>query len=104
MNKILPAVVAALLFMGTFVAASPAEAALGFVQRGVSSDTPGIISGLWHGMVAPYALLIGIFTNLGIYAYPNQGWVYDAGFLLGVAISLPLGWIIAVISILLLLM
>lgn len=85
------------LFSGT-----PAHAEMGFVQPGVSAETPGLISGLWHGLVAPYALILGLFTEVDIYAHPNAGFAYDAGFLLGVGGSLPIGWILAIISLVLL--
>ncbi len=102
MKKLFPLFIVALLLVGTVAIPSHVDAAFGFVQRGVSVDTPGILSGLWHGMVAPYALILGLFTNIGIYAYPNDGWAYDAGFLLGTACSLPIGWILAIISLVLL--
>lgn len=34
-----------------------------------------------------------------MYAMPNSGWFYDFGFLLGVAVSIPVGWVAAVIQI-----
>jgi hypothetical protein len=102
MKKILPIAILTLLVVGTLFIGSPAEAAFGFVQRGASPDTPGLLDGIWHGMVAPYGLLLGLFTNIGIYAHPNAGWIYDAGFLLGIVGSLPIGWILAIISLVLL--
>jgi hypothetical protein len=41
--------------------------------------------GLWHGVVAPFALFAHIFdNNIRIYAFPNSGGWYDFGFILGV--------------------
>jgi hypothetical protein len=34
-----------------------------------------------------------------LYAVPNSGWWYDAGFLLGITASLPVGWIAALIAV-----
>jgi hypothetical protein len=34
-----------------------------------------------------------------MYAVPNSGWWYDAGFLLGTWASLPVGWIAALIAV-----
>jgi len=94
----------AFFVFGAISIASPADAAIGFVQPGVSSDTPGLISGLWHGLVAPYAVILGLFQNIGMYAYPNTGFTYDVGFLIGIAGSLPGGWILAIISFLMLIL
>jgi len=44
----------------------------------------GFFAGLWHGFIAIPALIIGIFTDIGIYEINNSGWWYDLAFLLGV--------------------
>ena len=46
-------------------------------------DPPGFFMGLLHGILAPWALIGGIFTEIRIYAFPNSGGWYDFGFLLG---------------------
>lgn len=46
-------------------------------------DAPGFFSGIIHGLAAPFALLVGIFTDVRIYSFPNSGGWYDFGFLLG---------------------
>lgn len=62
-------------------------------------DKASFFSGIWHGLLAPYSLIARwIFSDVIMYATPNTGWFYDAGFLLGVAGSLPIGWIAAIIS------
>lgn len=33
-----------------------------------------------------------------MYAVPNSGWFYDAGFLFGVAGSIPFGWLAALVA------
>jgi hypothetical protein len=43
--------------------------------------------------------LLRAFLDIRMYAVPNSGWWYDAGFLLGIAGSMPLGWIAALIAI-----
>src|SRR5262245_63873172 len=76
-------------------------AACGFVgARPTSvSQTPGFFVGIWDGLVAPWTLVLRVFLDIRMYAMPNSGWWYDAGFLLGVAASLPLGWIAALIAV-----
>ena len=47
------------------------------------ADPPGFFSGLLHGVTSPYSIVAGLFSEIRIYAYPNSGWFYDLGFLLG---------------------
>ena len=61
-------------------------------------DPPGFFAGIWHGLLAPYTLVIRIFLDIRMYAIPNSGWLYDCGFLIGVAGSLPIGWLAALIQ------
>lgn len=92
MKKLVSGLLVVVLALCIVVVPSSVDAALGFVQKAGSGDTPGIISGLWHGLVAPYGLILGIFNqHIGMYAYPNTGWAYDLGFLLGVGGSLTGG-------------
>lgn len=46
-------------------------------------DVPGFFTGIWHGLVAPFALVGSVFSDVRIYAFPNTGAWYDLGFLLG---------------------
>ena len=57
-------------------------------EQPVSSggDAPGFLWGIWHGFVAPFAVIGSIFTDVRIYAYPNTGVGYDWGFMIGVFI------------------
>jgi hypothetical protein len=48
-------------------------------------DHPGFFSGIWHGLVAPFALVGHLFTNVRVYAFPNSGGWYDLGFVLGIS-------------------
>jgi hypothetical protein len=47
-------------------------------------DGPGFFMGIVHGLIAPIALVGGIFTDVRTYAFPNGGWWYDFGFILGI--------------------
>jgi hypothetical protein len=51
----------------------------------VLDDAPGFLLGLWHGWIAPWSLIASLVTDVRVYAFPNTGVWYDAGFLLGVA-------------------
>ena len=48
-------------------------------------NPPGFFLGVFHGWVAPFALIGGLFSDVRIYAYPNSGWFYDLGFILGIS-------------------
>jgi hypothetical protein len=61
-------------------------------------NPPGVLWGLWHGLLAPWAVILGIVLDIKMYAVPNTGWWYDAAFLIGVVLSLPIGWIAAIIA------
>ena len=80
---------------------SIALAGCGFVGARPPSvaSTPGFFVGVWDGLVAPWTLLLRAFIDIRMYAVPNSGWWYDAGFLLGMMGSMPLGWIAALIAI-----
>jgi len=64
-----------------------------------ASGTPGFLMGIWHGVVAPYTLIVRFFLDIKMYAIPNSGIGYDIGFLLGIVGAIPLGWLAALISI-----
>ena len=65
----------------------------------LTQGTPGFFMGIWHGAVAPYTLIVRFFLDIRMYAIPNTGLGYDAGFLLGVVGAIPLGWLATLISI-----
>jgi hypothetical protein len=46
-------------------------------------DLPGFFSGVWHGLVLPFAFVASIFTDIRMYAFPNSGVWYDLGLLIG---------------------
>lgn len=46
-----------------------------------AADPAGFLSGIWHGWIAPIALIWQIFdADVRIYEPDNSGWWYDAGF------------------------
>jgi len=49
-------------------------------------DKPaGFFLGIWHGWVAPFSLIFGIFNgNIRIYEVNNTGWWYDLGFYMAI--------------------
>jgi len=51
----------------------------------VGRDTPGLLMGVLHGLISPFALIAELFTDVRVYAFPNTGTWYDFGFLLGIA-------------------
>ena len=77
-------------------------AACGFVGTAPISDwdPPGFFSGVWHGLLSPWTLILRLFLDIKMYAVPNTGWFYDLGFLIGVVFSIPVGWIAAIIALL----
>ena len=49
------------------------------------ADTPGFWKGLWHGLIAPIAFLVSLFSDhVRIYAVPHRGLWYDFGFMIGI--------------------
>lgn len=95
MKKVLITFLLLFLFINL---ATPAEA---FIQlHKISSyDPPGFFSAIWHGLLAPYSLVARWFiSDVVMYAIPNTGWFYDFGFLIGMAGSIPIGWIATILS------
>lgn len=76
-------------------------AACGFVGTAPTSgwNPPGFFAGVWHGLLAPWTLILRLFLEIKMYAVPNTGWFYDLGFLIGIVFSIPVGWIAAIIAV-----
>ncbi len=53
--------------------------------RPESYDPPGFFSGLFHGFIILFSLIGSIFMDIRIYGFPNSGFFYDLGFLIGAA-------------------
>ena len=49
---------------------------------------PGFLMGLVHGFIIVFSFVGSLFTDVRIYAYPNSGWWYDLGYLLGTSMFL----------------
>ncbi|MCU4175908.1 hypothetical protein [Carboxylicivirga sp. N1Y90] len=51
-----------------------------------SPDNPaGFFTGIWHGWIAPFSLIMGIFnSSITIYESFNTGWWYDFGFYMSI--------------------
>ncbi len=49
-------------------------------------DAPGFFTALFHGFAAPVTLFFGWLWDGRIYAYPNTGWFYDLGFMIGLSL------------------
>ena len=49
-------------------------------------DPPGFFSGLIHGFTILLSLIGSIFLDVRIYAFPNSGFFYDLGYLIGVGV------------------
>ena len=50
-------------------------------------DDPAFLLGLFHGFTAILALIGSLFFRVRIYAVPNSGFWYDAGFVTGFGAS-----------------
>ncbi len=45
----------------------------------------GFLSGIWHGWIAPFSLILSIFNkSISIYEPFNTGWWYDFGFYISI--------------------
>jgi len=47
-------------------------------------DPPGFWHGLFHGFIILFSFIASMFTDYEIYAFPNNGFWYNFGFLIGV--------------------
>jgi len=71
----------------------------GYVDPAIThAENPGFWMGIWHGLIAPYSLIVRLFWDVGFYAVPNGGWWYDFGFFLGITGAIPCGWLAAIIA------
>ena len=49
----------------------------------ITDDPPGFFSGLLHGFIMLFSLIASLFTDCSIYAFPNTGFWYNLGFVIG---------------------
>ncbi len=48
-------------------------------------EPAGFFTGIWHGWIAPFSLIVGLFdADVVLYARNNTGWWYDLGFYMAV--------------------
>ncbi len=45
---------------------------------------PGFLLGLLHGYISFLSLIASLFFEVRVYAFPNAGFFYDLGFVIGV--------------------
>ena len=77
---------ARLLFAAPLVAVLTACA----TQPTAQQHVPGFAAGLFHGLIALIALVASLYFPIRIYAFPNSGFWYDAGFVLVFALNIVL--------------
>ena len=53
-------------------------------------DAPGLLAGIFHGLIALPALIASVVIDTRIYAFPNAGFIYDLGFCFGFGVGLLL--------------
>jgi len=46
-------------------------------------NPPGFFHGLFHGFIILFSFIASLFTDYEIYAFPNTGFGYNLGFLIG---------------------
>lgn len=57
----------------------------GCVPGAYTPNSPaGFFSGMRHGWMAPFSLILGIFTDIHIYESCNSGFFYDLGFYMAI--------------------
>jgi hypothetical protein len=50
-----------------------------------AAQPAGLLAGIWHGWIAPIALIVGFFNdNVRIYEPFNSGWWYDFGYYIAI--------------------
>jgi hypothetical protein len=97
--KIILIIIGVALLVGVFYWFQPSQVLAFVTSDEFSYDHPGFFSGIWHGSLAPYSLIARWFIDdIKMYAIPNSGWFYDLGYLMGIAVSLPIGWLGAIVS------
>ena len=73
--KFLPIIVLAILVLTSCFAGT----------RNESVDSPaGFFTGIWHGWIAPFALILSLFTDYRIYEVYNNGFWYELGFYMAI--------------------
>lgn len=51
------------------------------------NDPPSFFMGIIHGFLILFSLIGGFFNDdIRVYAFPNSGWWYDLGYVIGVVL------------------
>jgi hypothetical protein len=51
----------------------------------VQPTAPGFLLGVWHGFIFPLSFILSLFFDkIDVYAVPNNGHWYDAGYFVGI--------------------
>ncbi|NCC63056.1 MAG: hypothetical protein EOM15_00170 [Spirochaetia bacterium] len=54
-------------------------------EVGSTNQTSGFLLGIWHGWIAPFALIARLFDpSVRIYDASNSGWWYEFGFYIAI--------------------
>jgi hypothetical protein len=48
-----------------------------------AAPLPGFLLGLLHGYISLFSMIASLFFEVRIYEYPNAGFFYDLGFVIG---------------------
>jgi len=76
MKRALLVLTTALLLAGCIATEAPTA---------VTPTAPGFWLGVWHGFIFPVTFIFSLFTDdVAIYAVPNNGNWYDAGYFIGI--------------------
>lgn len=80
-TKSLQLVLTALILAIIFTSCAEAQ----HVETCITGHTYGFWGGLWHGIIAPFTFVIGLFNHhVAVWAVNNNGNWYTFGFLLGI--------------------
>ncbi len=78
-RKMLPVVLGALAMSLLLASCLPGDG------KSTLAEPAGFFWGVWHGWIAPFALIGGFFNPaIRVYEGNNVGWWYDLGFYLAV--------------------
>ena len=77
-TKIILAVVFAFIFVFMLSGCFPGDG------TNDAANTAGFFRGVWHGWIAPLALIVSLFRDTGIYEVYNNGFAYNLGFYMAV--------------------
>ncbi len=54
-----------------------------YLSSGTADHLPPVLIGFLHGFLAPITVVLSMIGDVRIYAWPNGGWPYDLGFVVG---------------------